>query len=183
MKDLVSVSGLPGLFKVITSKGNGIIVEDLNDGKKQFVSLRAKNNISPLETIAIYTYDNSVPLVDVFINMEKLLKTNPIPDHNGDIEVLKSYFRVILPDFNELKVKNNDIKKVVKWFTFLKTKDLLPKEEESTENKDTTAKEIKTPASEAKKKIIPAARNTQSKIGMANKGANSPKVTKPNKSK
>ncbi len=146
MRDLIAVSGLPGLYKIIANKGNGVIVEDLDNGKNQFVSMRIKNAISPLETIAIYTYEDSISLIDVLKTMKAQFTTNPPVDHNSDGDTLRAYFKTILPDFNDFKVKNNDIKKIIKWFGFLNQRNLIVDDveaEKTEEGKPVEKKETK----------------------------------------
>ena len=63
-KELIAISGVPGLYKMVGNRSNGLIVEDLDTGKRKFVSMR-KHQFSPLETIAIFTYTDSIPLIEV----------------------------------------------------------------------------------------------------------------------
>ena len=69
------ISGVPGVHKLITSRGDGVIIEDRNEGRTRFVSAR-QGQITPLATVAIYTYtddgEGTVPLIDVF---EKIFKS------------------------------------------------------------------------------------------------------------
>ena len=62
---LVAVTGLPGIFELISSRGDGAVVRSLDDNKTQFVSSRV-HNFSHLESIEVYTQRDNVNLVDVF---------------------------------------------------------------------------------------------------------------------
>lgn len=121
---LVAVTGMQGIFKVVGSRTNGLILEDLDNGKRKFAPLRL-HQFSPLESIAIFTYDDAEPLKKVLQKMSELKETYPAPDHNAPNDQLLSYFRQILPNFDEDKVKISDIKKVIKWHTFLERKGLI----------------------------------------------------------
>lgn len=132
LKDFVAVSGLPGIFRMAANRNNGLIVADLDSGKRRFASSR-KHQFTPLESIAIFTDDDdSVELAKVFKSMEEQAEDTPVPATNAKPQELREYFLDILPNHDRDRVHISDIKKVVKWYTFLKTRDLLnlPEEEE-----------------------------------------------------
>ena len=121
----VAVSGMPGLFQLIANRNNGLILEDLNSGKRKFVPSRG-NQFTPLGTIGIYTSDGeSTELKEVFKNMLSRFEDLPPVDINTDHDTLRNYFVQILPEFDRDRVSVSDIKKVIKWFSFLKEKNLL----------------------------------------------------------
>ena len=83
LDDLIAVSGLPGLFRMAANRSNGLIVEDLETGKRRFVSAR-KHQFTPLGSITIYTDDgDSVELANVFRNMRDQLEDRPPVDANA----------------------------------------------------------------------------------------------------
>lgn len=121
----VAVSGMPGLFQLVANRNNGLILEDLNSGKRKFVPSRG-NQFTPLGTIGIYTNDGeSTELKEVFKNMLGRMEDLPPVDINTDHDALRNYFAQILPEFDRDRVSISDIKKVIKWFSFLKEKNLL----------------------------------------------------------
>lgn len=124
ISDLLAISGLPGMFKLIGNRANGLIVEDLSNGKRRFVSAR-KHQFSPLESISIYTLEDTVPLRDIFIAMRDKEASHPLVPHKSPPHELFQYFEEILPDFDEDRVKPQDIKKVIQWYGYLKNLDLL----------------------------------------------------------
>lgn len=129
----VAVSGMPSLFKLVANRNNGLILEDLNSGKRKFVPSRG-NQFSPLGTIGIYTSDgDSTELKVVFNNMLNKFEDLPPVDINSDHDTLRNYFSQILPEFDRDKVSIGDIKKVIKWFSFLKEKNLLTAESQEEE--------------------------------------------------
>jgi|SRR5688500_4856214 len=113
---LVAVTGLQGLFELISSRGDGAVVRSLDDNKTQFVSNRV-HNFSHLESIEVYTQRENVNLVEVFNAMEK--ETGSLPNTNDNAAV-KKYFENVYPEMDFEKVYPSDMKKMVKWFESLK---------------------------------------------------------------
>lgn len=128
---ILSVSGLPGLFKMIGNRSNGLIVEDIDSGKGRFCSSR-KYQFTPLESIAIYTQEDTIPLREVF---EKMLKIAPdkIPTPDKSDDELKAAFKNIVPDYDEGRVYLRDMKKMFRWYHFLNDRKLLAASSEEEE--------------------------------------------------
>ncbi len=127
LKDFVAVSGLPGLYKMVTSRTNGLVVEDIDTGKTKFVSVR-KHQFTPLETVAIYTDVDACEMKEVF----KKIRTSDvtIPPLSSTPKELFKYFAQILPDYDRDQVMISDVKKVLKWYKFLNERNLLDSDEE-----------------------------------------------------
>ena len=135
LEKLVAVSGMPGVYKTIATRNNGIIIEDLDSGKRRFASAR-KHQFTPLESVGIYTDDGDTSeLKKVFQNILDQISDNPIVDHNSDPKVLHEYFSDILPNYDKDKVHIGDIKKVIKWFNFLNGKGFLNQATEEEKSK------------------------------------------------
>lgn len=113
---LVAVSGLPGLFELVSSKADGGIVRSLEDSSTRFVSTRV-HQFSHLESIEVYTIRENVNLVEVFKAMEKATLALPV---EKDASAVKSYFKQVFPDMDFDRVYDSDRRKMVKWFTQLK---------------------------------------------------------------
>lgn len=122
LRDFVAVSGLPGLFKLVTSRNNGLVVEEIDTGKTKFCSVR-KHQFTPLETVAIYTDSDACEIKDVFIKIRE--HGSPTPELSARPKELFKYFGEILPDYDRDQVKISDVKKVIKWYNFLNQRDLL----------------------------------------------------------
>jgi len=157
LKDIVSISGLPGLYRIAGNRNNGMIVEDLDSGKRSFVPAR-NHQFSPLESIAIFTTteEDSVELGKVFDKIQEALDQRPLADANASPEAIRAWFNAVLPENDEERVKVSDIKKVVKWYQFLQERDLLVKEEvveeESKEEESKEEESIKEESIEEEKK-------------------------------
>ena len=133
LSTVLSVAGKPGLFKLIAQNKGGVIVESLLDGKR--TSLPATANVSSLGDIAIYTYQEEVPLREVFKAMASITKGKETISHKSSKDELEDFFGEVLPKFDQERVYASDIKKVVQWFNILVKNDLLAllDEEEATE--------------------------------------------------
>ena len=133
LEDLVAVSGMSGIYKMAANRNNGLIVEDLDSGKRKFASAR-KHQFTPLESIAIYTDDDdSVELAKVFKSMLEQIEDTPPVKTSAKSAQVRDYFNDILPNHDRDKVHVSDIKKVIKWFNFLNERNLLSLEEEAKE--------------------------------------------------
>ena len=112
---LVSVTGLPGLFELLSSKADGGVVKSLEDKSTKFVSTRI-HNFSHLESIEVFTTKENVNLVEVFTAMKE--NKTKLPADN-DAAAVKKYFEKVYPDMDFSRVYASDMKKMVKWYGIL----------------------------------------------------------------
>lgn len=124
LEPFVAVSSEQGLFKLVASRNNGLVLESLDSGKSKFYSVR-KHQFTPLGTVAIYTLEDTTPLAEIFTTMNNKLSELPLVSTKAESHEIEEYFESILPDYDEDRVSLKDMKKVIKWFTVLKDKDLL----------------------------------------------------------
>ena len=122
-REIVAVTGIGGLFQLVASKGDGAVVRALADGKTQFVSAR-KHHVTPLESIEIYTMGENVRLHEVLQRMKDAEGSTPLPD-TGSPEAIRGYFETVLPEYDRDRVYASDLKKMVRWYSLLKSADLL----------------------------------------------------------
>jgi hypothetical protein len=113
---IVSVTGLSGLFELVSSKTDSGIVRSLEDNSTKFVSTRI-HSFSHLESIEVYTTKDNVNLVDVFTAMKN--SKEALPDAKADAKAIRSYFEKVYPDMDFERVYGSDMKKMVKWFEIL----------------------------------------------------------------
>lgn len=157
---LVAVTGLPGLFELISSRGDGAVVRSLDENKTQFISSRV-HNFSHLESIEIYTQRENVNLVDVFHAMEK--DGGSLPDAKNN-DAVKKYFEKVYPEMDFERVYSSDMKKMVKWFESLKKHNVEIKLTELPEEAEEVVEEVKEePVAEEKPKKKAAASKKKSK--------------------
>lgn len=129
---IISVTGLPGLYELLSSKGDGAIVRSLDDKSSRFVSSRS-HNFSHLESIEIFTIRENVNLAEVFLVMKD--NTTPLPDAK-DTAAVKKYFETVYPDMDFDRVYTSDMKKIVKWLEILTANNVEIKVPEVTEEED-----------------------------------------------
>lgn len=113
---LVSVTGLGGLYELLSSKADGGVVRSLEDQSTKFVSNRV-HSFSHLESIEVFTVKDNVNLVEVFDAMKK--SKEALPDSKADGKAIKAYFEKVYPDMDFEKVYGSDMKKMIKWFDIL----------------------------------------------------------------
>ncbi len=145
---IISVTGLPGLYELLSSKGDGAIVRSLDDKSSRFVSSRS-HNFSHLESIEIFTVRDNVNLAEVFLVMKE--NKTALPDTKDNAKV-KKYFETVYPDMDFERVYTSDMKKIVKWLEILTANNIEIKVPEAEEEAvaepeaETEVKEEKKPA-------------------------------------
>lgn len=161
LEAIISVSGKPGLYKVISKKKNGLVVESIPDGKK--LNIFALDKVSALDDISIYTYEEDIPLKEVFTKLFKIENGKESIDHKDTPEVLRAKMVQILPDFDQERVYISDLKKLFQWYNLLISAGLLKAEEVKEEKKIVEEKskaEKKAVEKSPKAKASPKAKST-----------------------
>ena len=124
LEEFIAVSKLPGVYKIVSNRDNGLFIEDMDTGKKKFASMR-KHMFTPLASVSIYTDDDSTELSTIFQTMmEKSGELDPKEALSSN-QALFDYFEKILPNYDRDKVFIGDIKKVIKWYNFLNERKML----------------------------------------------------------
>jgi hypothetical protein len=131
---IISISGQPGLYKVLGKLKNGVIGESLIDKKR--IPVYANVKVSALEDISIFSTKEDVPLKDVLQKIYDKEKGGPAPDGKADIEVLKKYLEGVFPEYDKERVYASDIKKIFSWYNMLLEQGFLKKKESKEENKE-----------------------------------------------
>ncbi len=137
LSEILSITGKPGLYKVVTQAKNGIIVESLIDGKR-FTAF-SNERISSLEEISIFSKTEDIPLKDVFKNLFEKFEGKAGISPKSDGKLLKETFEEVVPDYDNERVYVSDIKKVIQWYNLLAEKEMLNFDEESEEKKEEVA--------------------------------------------
>ena len=117
LEKVIAISGKPGLFEIMSRTKSGLIVESMADGKR--FPVNSVHNVSTLNDIAIYTYEEEVPLKQVFTNIHEREDGKSSIDPKSDKQTLLSFFGEVLPGFDEDRVYPSNIKKVVSWYNTL----------------------------------------------------------------
>jgi hypothetical protein len=163
---LVSVTGLGGLYELLSSKADGGIVKSLEDKSTKFVSTRL-HSFSHLESIEVFTTNENVNLVDVFNAMKN--SEEPLPDAKADAKQVKAYFEKVFPTMDFERVYGSDMKKMVKWFGLLTANEVEIKLSENHEQEGA-----------AHDAVIPKAKANETKQG-AMRSAPPKKINSPRK--
>lgn len=161
---LVSVTGLTGLFELISSKADGGVVRSLDDNTTKFVSSRI-HQFSHLESIEIYTTADNVNLVDVLSAMKA--SNEKLPDAN-DAKAIKSYFEKVYPTMDFVRVYGSDMKKMVKWFTVIDKNNIEIKLSDAGENV-------------AQENVVAKTKHTEAKTAAVKNNAPAKKINMPRK--
>jgi hypothetical protein len=136
LKEILSVSGKPGLYKMISNSTHLIVVESLEDGKRFPVYTGTKT--VALKDLSIYTTGEDMLLNDVFKRIsEKANGGHALSHKESDAAVLR-YIEEIIPEFDRDRVYISDMRKIIKWYNLLLDKNLLVLEEEQPAEKEST---------------------------------------------
>ena len=134
-KDILAISGMPGLYKYVAQSTRGIIVESLEDGRRTNASATAR--VSALAEISMFTEGEDIALAEVFTRMYNHTGGQQGLSHKESADKLKAYFAEVLPEYDRERVHVSDIKKALSWFNILvgagMTEFTLPSDEEQTE--------------------------------------------------
>ena len=141
LDDILSIGGKPGLYKLVAQSRGGVIVQSLIDDKR--IPVTQTNNVSSLKDIAIYTYDEEVPLKDVFMKIAEKENLGKAIDHKASGAELRAYMEEVLPDYDQERVYNSDLKKLFQWYNVLHEQGLVVADEEETEETETVAEDAK----------------------------------------
>jgi hypothetical protein len=129
-RQLVAISGLPGLYQLMATKSDGAIVKSIEDGSTRFVGARA-HSVSSLDGIEVYTETDNIRLLEVFMIMKGNAESaGEFDSSKADNNAIKAHFGKLFPEYDKERVYVSDMKKMMKWFYILHAKDLLKTEEE-----------------------------------------------------
>lgn len=117
LEKIISISGKPGLFQLISQLRNGFIIEDVISKKK--ISIGNSSQVSLLDNISMYTFDKEVPLFQVFENIAKANDYKETISHKSSEAELREFMLVALPNYDTDRVYISDIKKLAQWYNIL----------------------------------------------------------------
>lgn len=126
LRALVSVSGKPGLFKLVGQNKGGFVIETLDNAKLKSVVNLNSTKMATLEDITIYGEEEEIRLIDILENVKAWEGT--VPDGKSAPDVLRDFFREIAPGHDEDRVYASDIKKIISWYNIIKELPLFDEE-------------------------------------------------------
>ncbi|KAA3439368.1 DUF5606 family protein [Rufibacter hautae] len=117
LKEIASISGMPGLYKIVAPTRNGIIVESLSEKPARSVA-QARNRVSILQEISMYTNDeeHTVPLAEIFDRIRKQYGSDLPVTSKSSTQELSSFLESVLPDYDQDRVYASDMKKLAQWY-------------------------------------------------------------------
>ena len=142
LSTIMSVTGRPGLYKLISTSKTFSIVESLTDGKR--IPVNAQEKMITLSDVSIYSESGDVPLRDVLLKMkEKENGAQVALNSKSSGNELFAYLKEVLPDYDAERVYASDVKKLVLWYNTLIEKGIDFEEESKVEDKGEASEEIK----------------------------------------
>lgn len=135
LKEILAISGRPGLYRLVKYGKNIIIVENITDKKRS--TAHSRDKVISLSDISMYTDSGDKPLSEVLEAIKTKYDAKPLnaADYK-EPAALQEFFKGVVPDFDVDRVYNTDIKKLINWYNLLINSgmtDFRPKEEEKEE--------------------------------------------------
>jgi len=136
----ISITGQPGLYKIVAQSKNGIIVEGLSDKKR--VNIYASTKVSTLSDISMFTTGDDKPINEIITAIFDKEKGGQAVDSKADDKAVEAYFAQVLPDYDKDRVYVSNMRKLFSWYNALQSTGNLKTEEENKDAHD-KAKSIK----------------------------------------
>ena len=120
LQTILSISGKPGLYKLVSRAKNSLIIEALDETHRRLPAFAA-DRITSLADIAMFTETEDVPLHKVLTSIKNLEQGKPasIDYRKASGDELREYFAKVLPDFDRDRVHTRAIKKLLQWYNIL----------------------------------------------------------------
>ncbi|MDR1274650.1 MAG: DUF5606 domain-containing protein [Odoribacteraceae bacterium] len=128
LKEILSISGKPGLYKMVNTATHLTVVESLQDGKR--LPVYSNTKIITLNDITIYTNDGDMPLKEIFKRVFDKENGGPALSHKESAAAITNYMEEVVPEYDHDRVYFSDMKKMIQWYNILLEKGLLHFEEE-----------------------------------------------------
>ncbi len=123
LKGIISISGKAGLYKVVAQGRNNIIVSALGENRK--FPIFSTDKVSALEDISIYTYEEDLPLVDVYDKLASHENCKPSINHKANGQELRNKIEAFLPNYDQERVYDTDLRKLFQWYNILVDQDII----------------------------------------------------------
>src|SRR6185369_15847118 len=131
---IISISGQPGLFKIVAQSKNGIIVEGLADKKR--VHVYSSTKVSSLSDVGMYTTCDDKPMEEIITAINDKEKGGPGPDAKADDKTIEAYFAGVVPDYDKERVYISNMRKLFNWYNILQATGNLKVKEEAKEGEE-----------------------------------------------
>ena len=128
LSTILSISGKPGLYKLISQTKTGALVESLLDSKRYPAFSNEK--ISSLADISIFTIDDDISLQEALQAIYRKENGGECINHKASESEIIAYMKEVLPNFDEERVYVSDMRKLFSWYNLLNSKHLIDLETE-----------------------------------------------------
>ncbi len=123
LKDIMAIAGKPGLYKMVATAKNGVVVENIVDHKR--IQAFSSDKVSSLEEISIYTETGDMPLKEAIGKIYQKLEGKPTPELKGDNNKIKEFFNEVLPEYDNDRVYVSHMQKILSWYNLLLEQNML----------------------------------------------------------
>jgi hypothetical protein len=137
LKGIISISGQPGLYKIVAQSKNGIIVEALADKKR--LNVYSSTKVSTLSDISMFTTAEDKPIEEIITAIFEKEKGGAAIDSKADDKAIEAYFAEVMPDYDKDRVYTSNMRKLFVWYNALQTTDNLKEKEEPKEGEEEKA--------------------------------------------
>lgn len=172
-KDIVAIAGMPGLYKIVGQRQNGLIVEAL-DGSGKKIPTSATTKVSILSEIAMFTMDGEERLGKVLLSIFDQCKEGlAVPDKKAGDDTFPQFMIKVLPNYDNQRIYLSDMKKLANWYNILKDQydfELLRKELTDAAKTEAEENAGDKPKIEVKAKAEKVIKNTNTKSDSKSKG-------------
>ena len=131
---IISISGQPGLYKIVAQSKNGIIVEGLADKKR--LNVYASTKVSTLSDISMFTTGDDKPIEEIMTSIFEKEKGGSAIDNKADDKAIEKYFSEVLPEYDKERVYTSNMRKLINWYNTLQTTGNLKEKEEAKEGEE-----------------------------------------------
>lgn len=175
LKNILAITGKPGLYKLVSHGNNMLIVESLVDGKR--MPTYGRDKVISLADVSMFTMDEDMPLNIVLTKLgeKENLKVASIDPKNADNDQLREFFGAFVPNFDRDRVYPSDIRKLIQWYNILINAGItdfaVEEETESTDAEAPKVEEKKAPAKKTTTPKKPAAKQVKTTQKAAGKSA------------
>lgn len=164
LTSIISISGQPGLFKIVAQSKNGIIVESLSDKKR--INVYASSKVSTLSDITMYTTGEDKPLEEIMTSIFEKEKGGPAIDNKVDDKEMSAYFETVLPEYDKERVYVSNMRKLITWYNTLQLTGSLKEKEENKTGDDKSVTLKTDEKSKIKKTVTKTSSKTKTSVGV-----------------
>ncbi|MDX1908827.1 MAG: DUF5606 domain-containing protein [Bacteroidia bacterium] len=118
IKDVVALTGAPGLYRIVKTDDKSIVVESLDDRKKRQL-VKGNMMVSKLTDVSIYTDGEAEPLVNVLKKIQETFGSALPVTKDSDKDELLDFLASMLPTFDRERVYASNVKKLLSWYQVL----------------------------------------------------------------